>query len=232
MSTTTTSGISPREFNDYEKYRELSSVAVVSLLAGALSLLLLAFIQVFNNPVVFGLLPALGIMLGLRAVWKIRGCDGMTGAGFAWSGTALSSLALAAGWGWMGYVYATEVPEGYQRAFYSQLQPQGQQVIPPSARELDGKKVFIKGYVYPAINSTTGTRRFILCRDNGACCFGGVPKLNDMIQVTLRESQTLDYNSVGLSLVKVAGTFRVEDDVALHDLGTVVYHLDEAEYSQ
>ncbi|MEK6235181.1 MAG: hypothetical protein N2C14_10735, partial [Planctomycetales bacterium] len=65
--------------------------------------------------------------------------------------------------------------------------------------------------------------------DNGDCCFGGQPKLTDMIQVTLKDSQTLDYSP---HMVKVSGTFQLRDEVALHDVGSVVYHLEDAEYKR
>ena len=96
------------------------------------------------------------------------------------------------GWSWLGFVYATEVPEGYQRIGYGQLQPDPNhpdEPIPPAAKELDGQKVFIKGYVYPTI-SQHGIREFLLVRDEGSCCFGGNPKITDRIQVTLRDGRT------------------------------------------
>ena len=55
-----------------------------------------------------------------------------------------------------------------------------------SYKELDGKKVFIKGYMYPS-SQMTGIREFVLCRDNGTCCFGGQPRLTDMIRVKLKD---------------------------------------------
>jgi hypothetical protein len=135
--------------------------------------------------------------------------------------------ALVTGFGIGGFQNAFGVPAGYLRISYETLQPKPGESIPASARELDGKKVFIKGYMYPS-NQMTGIREFVLCRDNGTCCFGGQPKLADMIQVNLKEPLTLDYQT---GLRRVAGTFRLQPNAARGDLGSVLYRLD-ADYAQ
>ena len=96
--------------------------------------------------------------------------------------------------GWLTYDYLTEVPDGYERISYADLQPdpaQAGQVVPPSALELEGKKIFIKGYIYPG-REKDGIRQFLLVRDQGDCCFGGNPKITDRIQVTLVEPQAAE----------------------------------------
>jgi hypothetical protein len=136
---------------------------------------------------------------------------------------------LSAGWGIAGMIYATEVPEGYQRISYEQLQPDQDapgQIMPPSALELDGKRVFIKGYVFPGAQQR-GLKQFVLCRDNGDCCFGGNPKLTDRILVNLADPMRLEYST---RLHKLAGTFRIKPARATDGLdGGVLYHL-EADY--
>ena len=85
------------------------------------------------------------------------------------------------------YDYATEVPEGYQRISFADLQPDEEHPelpVPPSALELDGKRVFVKGYFYPD-GQEYNIERFVLVPDMGTCCFGGQPKLTDMIEVSL-----------------------------------------------
>jgi hypothetical protein len=121
------------------------------------------------------------------------------------------------------------VPEGFERIDYSVLQPlpdDPPNKVPPDALGLDGKKVFIKGYVYPG-QRQYGITQFLLVRDQGSCCFGGNPKVTDRILVRLSDSQALTFSS---KLFKLAGTFHVTKPSDAPDAkGTVFYNLDEAE---
>lgn len=203
---------------DETQYRALSSLAVASIIFGVLSVLALL-------DWIFGIIPVLGMLLGVWALLRIRANPrDLTGGPLAWCGVALSLLLLVSGWARLTYVYLTEVPEGYQRISYAELQPETpNQLFPPSALKLDGQKVFIKGYVYPGAQQT-GIRQFVLVRDNGTCCFGGPePKLTDMIQVTLQDPLRLNHST---RLHKLAGTLRVQpmDDQSGFD--RVIYHLD------
>ena len=59
--------------------------------------------------------------------------------------------------------------------------------------ELNGKKIFMKGYVYPD-GQRTNIKRFVLVADLGTCCFGGQPKLTHMVEVTLRDPYRVEYS--------------------------------------
>lgn len=205
-----------------EEYRALSPMAVASLVMALASPL------IFAGPALT-FIPALGLLLGLRSWVTIRRDeDLLTGLPLAKAGTFLSLAFIVLGWSWFGYVYATEVPEGYQRVSYATLQPHPNdtgQVVPPEALALDGKRIFIKGYVYPG-QQKSGIQEFVLCRDNGDCCFGGSPKLTDMILVRLQEPLRMTYES---RMWRVAGTFRVNQTQGTDGLGDVVYQL-EADY--
>jgi hypothetical protein len=209
---------------DYAQYRALSAAAVATLVVGILSLM--AFLHPW-----FVVLPIVGIVLGIVAVKKIRAnAEELTGEVVARAGMALSLLFGIAGPSYQAYVYATEVPDWAQRISYAQLQPDENSpglLFPRSALALDGKKVFIKGYIYPG-QQTDGIKQFLLCRDRGDCCFGGNPKITDRIQVTLADPLTVSFSS---RQFKVAGTFRVEPTKAVNGIGAVLYHLD-AEYVQ
>ena len=126
------------------------------------------------------------------------------------------------------YEYATEVPEGYARISYAELQPpEGERtdMVPSDAMALDGKKVFIKGYVYPG-QKMQGITQFLLVRDQGTCCFGGNPKITDRIQVALGDPHGFAFSN---GVFKVAGTFHVTPPSRAVDAGgAVFYHLDEA----
>lgn len=187
-------------------YKSIPPLAPVSLLLG---------ICAFS-----GLLSPLGVLfavaggvLGLIAIWQIRKADGVySGQKIAMAGTVLSAMLFVSSVSLHAYWLATEVPEGYQRVnFSADISRKGfvvednQMRVHPEIAELEGKRLFIKGYMYP-VGQTTGLSAFLLCRDNGDCCFGGQPKLTDMIMVKLREGLTTNHTP---HMVAVAGTFRV-----------------------
>jgi hypothetical protein len=185
----------------------------------------------YEYGVALGLVPVLAILLAARALWVIyQNPTEFTGRRLAIVGLVMGSVFLVAGLGLAGVVYATEVPEGYTRISYQQLQPHEDspgQIMPPEVKELDGKKVFIKGYVYPGAQQQ-GIKQFVLCRDNGECCFGGNPKLTDMILVNLVDPLRLTYSR---RLQRLAGTFHVKPAQGTDGLGGVLYQL-EADYLQ
>ena len=200
-------------------YRSLSAAAMATFILGILSSLALL-------DWTMGLVPAIALVLGVYAVRKVRRHESeLTGLGLARAGLALAIVFWAVGATRLAYIYATEVPEGYERLSYDVLQPDPAvpgELVPPSAVEWHGKRVFVKGYVYPG-RQTDGIQDFILCRDQGDCCFGGNPRLTDRIQVHLAGSLRLTYTP---RPIKLAGTFRLQRIAALDGLGQVVYHLD------
>ncbi|HUY93261.1 MAG TPA: DUF4190 domain-containing protein, partial [Pirellulales bacterium] len=210
------------DFGDYARYRVLSSLAVVSGVVGLLSVSALLDWMLCALPVV-------GIITGAMALKKIRANPAeYTGEKFALVGSVLSMAFLAGGISWHSYVYATEVPPDHERINYDMLQPDPStpnQLVPPGAEKLDGKKVFIKGYVYQPSGGghTTGLKEFVLVRDKGQCCFGGDPKLTDMILVKLEGKLSAEFN---MRVIKLAGTFHVSPSSGMHGLGPVVYQLD------
>jgi hypothetical protein len=204
----------------YEQYRALSTSAVASLIVGLLSVL-----AILDWTLVA--IPLIGIPLGVFALVKIRRhADELTGRGLARAGLAASLFFAVAGPAHLTYDYVTEVPEGYARVSYAELQPdetQPGQRVPPQALALEGKKIFIKGYVYPG-REKDGIQKFLLVRDQGQCCFGGNPKITDRILVTLDDPLRLTYSS---RIHKLAGKFHVEiQNSAIDDArGGVFYHL-------
>lgn len=208
----------------YEQYRALSTSAVASLIVGLLSCLAL-----FDWTLVA--IPAVGMLLAVLSLVKIRRHrDELTGAGLARAGLALSVSFAVLGPARLTYEYVTELPEGYERVSYARLQPDESQIgqlVPPSALALEGKRIFIKGYVYPG-REKDGIRRFLLVRDQGQCCFGGNPKITDRIFVTLEDPLRLTFAS---RIFKLGGTFHVEaHDSTIDDAkGGVFYHL-KADY--
>ena len=79
----------------------------------------------------------------------------------------------------------------------------------------------MKGYVYPD-GQTDNIKQFVLVPDMGTCCFGGQPKLTDMIQITLQDPLRTKYSYTRRSF---AGTFHLMAR-ATDKVGNVIYHLD------
>jgi hypothetical protein len=206
---------------DYRQYRALSTLAVVSFLAGLLSALVFLGWSL-------AAIPMVGIVAGVFALRQIKASpDGYTGEHFALIGTLLCGLFWIGGWSRLAYVHATEVPPGCERISYDELQldPDDPAAFPPKkALELDGKKVFIKGYVYqPSGGQTSGLKHFILVRDKGQCCFGGNPKITDMIEVKLKGDLEAEFN---MQVRKLAGTFHIGTGHSMHGLTGALYHLE------
>lgn len=182
-------------------YRGISKAAVISLVFGGLSFsaLLAGSLLIF---------PIAGMLWALIALLNIRKYPAeLSGAKVAMAGGLLSGLLFFAAAAWHIYDYVTEVPEGYQRISFYHLTPEGtQEYVPDSARALEGKKVFIKGYMHPGVKNAGDVREFVLVPDMKTCCFGGQPKLNDMVEVTLTGAESLKY---GYRRLKLAGELHV-----------------------
>jgi hypothetical protein len=181
-------------------------------------------------------IPLLGIFVSLRSLAKIRSAsDQYTGSMVAWAGLVLSLFFLMFGLGYGGYVYATEVPEGYARISFNAMRPDTIQesngvVVPPEIADLDGKRVFIKGYIRPdSITVSKGIDRFLLVRDNNQCCFGDLSTIKyfDQIDVAMIGSKTVDYSP---GLFRMGGILKVMPENAAGGPGAPVFAL-QADYA-
>lgn len=203
-------------------YKPISPAATLALVVGIAAAI--AAVAVADLGWGFAAVPVIGFLMGLKGLASVRRYD-MAGRGAARAALALSTLSLVGGSAAYAYILKTTVPPGYARISYDPLQPGMGGPVPTSAQDLDGKKVYINGYMYPT-GEGYGLKGFVLCRDNGTCCFGGQPKLNDMIEVKVKDGRTIDYTS---SLRGIGGTFRVRPDKAPGGLGQVVYHIEDAD---
>lgn len=88
-------------------------------------------------------------------------------------------------------------------------------LLPDWLKSLSGKKVRVRGFMYPTFEET-GLTRFILARDNQICCFGREAKVYDLIQVGLAAGETTNY--IQGRPFDVVGTFRIEPEVFGEDL--------------
>ncbi len=201
-------------------YRMLSRAAVVSVVLGLLSLAGYLFPGLL-------VMAAVGLVAGFVALNKIRTYpQEFSGSAMALMGLFLNAAVLLSGLGLHAYIYATEVPEGYQRISFSDLQPEKAGPIPyPPERAfaLNGKDVFISGYMFPD-EKKNKISQFVLIPDLGTCCFGGQPKLTDMVQVTLKAPIQLEFR---MSKRKLAGKFQVDPQLKpVNGVGGVYYQLD------
>ncbi|MBT4866914.1 MAG: hypothetical protein HON53_17565 [Planctomycetaceae bacterium] len=64
--------------------------------------------------------------------------------------------------------------------------------MPQWLKQLDGKRIRIRGYMYPAFKDT-GLTAFNIARDTKTCCFGSFAKLYDRFLVKMRKGVTTDY---------------------------------------
>ncbi|QDT17004.1 hypothetical protein [Alienimonas californiensis] len=78
--------------------------------------------------------------------------------------------------------------------------------FPGWLRDLDGKKVTLRGFMYPTYADPV--RAFILARDNQICCFGRNPKPYDLVTVKLAEGAESRY--IQNRPFDVVGTFRLD----------------------
>jgi hypothetical protein len=202
-------------------YRSLSGTAIAAAVLALLS------------PLVFlgwslAAVPLVSIVLAMVAWSDVRRRpETVAGQPLAISSLVFAAVTLVAGLGYLGFVYATELPEGYSRLNYAMLQPlpgDPPTAVPDSAREMNGQDVLLKGYIYPG-SRQQGITEFLLCRDQGDCCFGGQPKITDRVLVRLADRRGIDFTQ---GLVKIAGRFRVEPAGSIDVGGGVLYHLDDA----
>jgi len=111
------SGTEPRDLEPQEfPYRALSTTAIFSVVLAVVSLL------GFFVWAILGL-AILGVILGIASYLKIKKYpQEFAGGSLAMAGIVLNVLVIVGGIGLHTYVYLTEVPEGYTRVHFWELQ--------------------------------------------------------------------------------------------------------------
>ena len=184
-------------------YRAISSTAITSSVFAGLG----AIGGFFFWPALG--LSLIGVICGWMSYRQIRRYpEEFEGLKLALLGITSNALIVMGGAAFHIFVYVTEVPEGYTRVqFYELQQDASQSLDMPTHRavEIDGDAVFLKGYIHPSSGSGM-LKKFILVPDLGTCCFGGQPKSSDMIEVSLLDGQA---TKAGLTKKKLAGEFIV-----------------------
>ena len=239
MATTETLSPVSRDLGEDDfQYQPVSGGAVASLVLGLLSgLVFLAGHDSFQTCLMMCPIPVLGLAIGLRTLSRIRSMpESLGGKRLATAGTLLSGFCLVAGLGYSGHVYATEVPAGYTRTSFSEFRPdevelRGEVLVPPDVAELDGKKVFIKGYMRAdSTSQRRNIRGFLLVRDNYECCFGDLSKVKFYDQVLVKTGPSLHLN-FSTRVLRVGGTLHVHPENIPKGPGHPAYTLD-ADYAK
>ena len=210
------------ELDEFGAYRAVSKAAIFAVALAVLSILFLfsAALLIF---------PIAGIACGIVALRNVkRFPHELTGNIPAILGIVACLGLLAAGSTLHAVTYATEVPEGFERISFYDLQPDNPTItIPQSAKDLDGKRVFVKGYVHPSVQGVGPVDSFVLVPDMKTCCFGGQPKLTDMIEVKLPADKAIAYSKTKR---KLAGVFHVDTKTKAVNGMEGGYYTLEAEY--
>ena len=63
--------------------------------------------------------------------------------------------------------------------------------ISPQIKAIDGKKVEIQGFMLPLDMSEGNLRTFMLLKDQMACCFGNIPRLNEWVYVRVPKKKQI-----------------------------------------
>ena len=104
------------------------------------------------------------------------------------------------------------------------VSPDAPEYMPDWLKNLDGKRIRIRGFMSPAYEST-GLRAFLLGRDNQACCFPGRAKIYDLFKVRMREGKTTDF--IDNRPFDVVGIFHI-DPVVEDNIFYRLYIIDDA----
>lgn len=204
-----------------DDYRSLSGAAIAAAVVAILSPL--GFLDWWLLAV-----PVVGIVLAGIALRDIaRRPDVLAGRRMAVLSVSVGAVMFGAGLAWQVRSYAAELPPGFMRINYALLQPEPgalPDMLPESAVALDGRDVLLKGYIYPT-QRPDGISEFVLCRDQGDCCFGGKPKISDRVLVKLADGHAISFSQ---RLTKVAGRFAVRPVAAPDMSGGVLYHIENA----
>jgi hypothetical protein len=186
-------------------YKAISRGAVVAVVMAILAIP--GLIPEFAPLLSLCILGLIGSIFALRSIRRYP--EEFSGRGLARAGLVINAVLLCGGVAMHVYTYMTEVPDGYTRVKFHELQQDslGNNVQRPTEKaiEVHDQDIFLKGYIHPSSGSGL-LKRFILVPDLGTCCFGGQPESSDMVEVTLSGGQSTVAN---MRKKKLAGKFRV-----------------------
>jgi len=200
------------------RYRKLSVPAVLSVVCAVLSILTVLGWM-------FLAIPLFGLYFAYRG-WRqiLWAPEETTGLVLVRVGFVLSLVLFIAGGSYLLYDYRHSAPPGYEKISWEMLQPdrdKPNERVSAKAKELDGKRVFLRGYIYPT-KKIIGIRRFTLVPTQGHCQFcSSQIRATEMLHVQTSGDLTVDYRN---HMIGVGGLLRVQPVEG--ELAGVVYGLE------
>ena len=185
-------------------YKEINILAILSIVTAVFSGL-----GFFFKP--FILLAVIGAVLGSIAFRKIlRAPEELGGMILATSGIGLSVIIGFSASIFQIWYYYHNAPPGYEVIEFDSMAFDKKGKVRPEILALDGKKVYITGYMYPT-DRHAGIESFQLVRLLAHCKFCS-PGTNpaDMIAVDLENGMTVSYRAN--KIVGVGGILYVDPD--------------------
>ena len=94
--------------------------------------------------------------------------------------------------------------------------------IPKSIRKFDKQKVAVTGYMLPLKVEDGKISEFLVLRDQSACCFGAVPKINEWISVRMPKGKgvkpIMDVRTTFFGVLKVGEILESGYLVGIYDM--------------
>ena len=208
------------------EYRAISKAGVIAAVLG------LTAPAAILSPLLL-VLPVFGLLSGFISVYQIRRCrHELAGLKIGYFAIGISGIFLMIGSGLHAFGYVTEFPGHARPVTFSELaadERPNQPRIPLTSLQIDGQRIFIKGYVWPRQSemSEMSDGFFLVPSLDSLSSFGAHPKLTHMIDVRLSENLKIKYSYRKRSL---AGILRVDPSPKSADgLQGACYYL-EADY--
>lgn len=214
------------DFFDYEeelhspqRYRQVNLLAVLSTVVGGLSLLTMFHWYL-------GFIPVAGIILALLAQRQIsRAPEEYTGQRLVISGFALSIGMWLVGAGVLTFSHMKEVPIGYEAIDWQTLKPDkgSAEILPQAAIDLDEKRVYLKGYMYPG-RQVVNLKEFLLVPTQGHCkfCSSNIAK-HEIVRVKFVGDYRADFTTHHIG---VGGKLLVDQSPGFHESGGLPFTIE------
>ncbi|MDR1958299.1 MAG: hypothetical protein LBQ54_04545 [Planctomycetaceae bacterium] len=203
----------PMETDDY---RAIESRSILALIFGIFS-----FFTIFSWW--FAFIPLASLIVGWLALQKIFTTQKeITGFKLAVTGMTLAIVLGIVGMSWNYWSYHNLTPAGYQLVEFSDLAADPKTgKIPDEILALNGKYVFVPGFMSSLTPDMTGITEFPLVRTLQRSKFGSAtPNPTEMVMVKMVNGQKLNYC---VDEVKVGGILHVQKD---YDYNNLPYQLD------
>ncbi|NLY01966.1 MAG: DUF3299 domain-containing protein [Rhodopirellula sp.] len=202
-----------------QRYRRVNLLAVLSVAAGALSIL-----TMFHW--LLGFLPVAALVLALLGLRQIgRAPEEYTGQRVAITGAALAAGMWLFGSGVILFSHIREVPIGYEAISWQTLKPDRSsgEILPQGAIDLNEKRVYLKGYMYPG-RQVMNIKEFLLVPTIGHCkfCSSALAK-HEIVKVQLTGDLREEYTT---HQVGIGGKLQVDQSPGFRHSGGLPYTIE------